>query len=236
MPKDKAQKKRKDEDSDSDSGPEDRGPDTKKLKKDRDDIDSFHIDGMKYLKVRTFKGKVLIDIREYYESGGDIRPGKKGSHIVPQFRIIIKALRYKPDIIAGNSAVQTVTSVLQAGFPKLLPAYNYCINHQLPLLGQHSALCADHNLTCVPSLSVTVILNQVMDRDFELGGEESDNLDNDVDHRNPSWASSTQDSHHVEFTGENRFEVPVPSISLSAAQWKKVVGLVDQVEEALKKV
>uniref|UniRef100_A0A1B6F020 Transcriptional coactivator p15 (PC4) C-terminal domain-containing protein n=1 Tax=Cuerna arida TaxID=1464854 RepID=A0A1B6F020_9HEMI len=77
MPKDKAQKKRKD-DSDSDSGPEDRGPDTKKLKKDKDDIDSFHIEGMKYLKVRTFKGKVLIDIREYYESNGDIRPGKKG--------------------------------------------------------------------------------------------------------------------------------------------------------------
>ncbi|XP_054278104.1 activated RNA polymerase II transcriptional coactivator p15 isoform X2 [Macrosteles quadrilineatus] len=52
--------------------------DSKKLKLDKDDIDSFHIEGMKYLKVRTFRGKVLIDIREYYDAGGDIRPGKKG--------------------------------------------------------------------------------------------------------------------------------------------------------------
>lgn len=53
-------------------------PQQKKPKLDRDDVASFHIEGMKYLKVRTFKGKVLIDIREYYEAGGDIKPGKKG--------------------------------------------------------------------------------------------------------------------------------------------------------------
>jgi Transcriptional Coactivator p15 (PC4) len=28
--------------------------------------------------VRTFKGKTLIDIREYYQSGAEMKPGKKG--------------------------------------------------------------------------------------------------------------------------------------------------------------
>uniref|UniRef100_A0A1B6KUG9 Transcriptional coactivator p15 (PC4) C-terminal domain-containing protein n=1 Tax=Graphocephala atropunctata TaxID=36148 RepID=A0A1B6KUG9_9HEMI len=90
MPKDKAEKKNKREQSDSDSGPEDRGPDTKKLKKDKDDIESFHIEGMKYLKVRTFKGKVFIDIREYYEANGDLKPGKKGiSLTAPQWKKVV---------------------------------------------------------------------------------------------------------------------------------------------------
>lgn len=61
----------------------------KKPKLDDDDVASFHIDGMKYLKVRQFKGKVLVDIREYYETGGDIRPGKKGTFINVVWTIIL---------------------------------------------------------------------------------------------------------------------------------------------------
>ena len=28
--------------------------------------------------MRTFNGKVLVDIREYYEDGGERKPGRKG--------------------------------------------------------------------------------------------------------------------------------------------------------------
>ncbi|KAG0410770.1 hypothetical protein HPB47_012119 [Ixodes persulcatus] len=46
-------------DSDSDSGPDD-------LAKKR------------YLTVREFKGRVMVDIREFYEdNNGDLKPGKK---------------------------------------------------------------------------------------------------------------------------------------------------------------
>ncbi|KAA0186083.1 RNA polymerase II transcriptional coactivator activated rna polymerase II transcriptional [Fasciolopsis buskii] len=36
--------------------------------------------GKKYVCVRQFKGRVFVDIREYYEdkSSGDLKPGKKG--------------------------------------------------------------------------------------------------------------------------------------------------------------
>jgi hypothetical protein len=36
------------------------------------------LDRNRQLKVREFRGKVLIDIREYYEKDGQLLPGKKG--------------------------------------------------------------------------------------------------------------------------------------------------------------
>lgn len=37
---------------------------------------------MRYVSVRDFKGKVLIDIREYWmNQDGEMKPGKKGNHI-----------------------------------------------------------------------------------------------------------------------------------------------------------
>uniref|UniRef100_H2ZF47 Activated RNA polymerase II transcriptional coactivator p15 n=1 Tax=Ciona savignyi TaxID=51511 RepID=H2ZF47_CIOSA len=33
---------------------------------------------MKFVDVRTFNGKVLIDIREHYQKDGEIKPGRKG--------------------------------------------------------------------------------------------------------------------------------------------------------------
>ena len=32
----------------------------------------------KFATVKKFKGKIYVDIREYYESGGEMKPGKKG--------------------------------------------------------------------------------------------------------------------------------------------------------------
>lgn len=39
----------------------------------------FQIGKMRYVSVRDFKGKVLIDIREYWmDQAGEMKPGKKG--------------------------------------------------------------------------------------------------------------------------------------------------------------
>ncbi|XP_075537224.1 single stranded-binding protein c31A [Dermacentor variabilis] len=77
-------------DSDSDSGPDDRNPPQKKGKaadnKGKSSTSSGgNEDGMfmlakkRYVSVREFRGKVMVDIREYYEDGnGDLKPGKKG--------------------------------------------------------------------------------------------------------------------------------------------------------------
>lgn len=41
---------------------------------------------MRYVSVRDFKGKVLIDIREYWmNQDGEMKPGKKGDLSVPAF-------------------------------------------------------------------------------------------------------------------------------------------------------
>lgn len=40
--------------------------------------------GKKLVKVREFKGKVYIDIREFYEKNGELLPGKKGISLTPE--------------------------------------------------------------------------------------------------------------------------------------------------------
>lgn len=41
------------------------------------------LEGKKLVKVREFKGKVYIDIREFYEKNGELLPGKKGISLNP---------------------------------------------------------------------------------------------------------------------------------------------------------
>ncbi|XP_043929376.1 activated RNA polymerase II transcriptional coactivator p15 [Protopterus annectens] len=51
---------------------------------DKDD-NMFQIGKMRYVSVREFKGKVLIDIREYWmDKDGDMKPGKKGISLSPE--------------------------------------------------------------------------------------------------------------------------------------------------------
>ncbi|XP_050090989.1 RNA polymerase II transcriptional coactivator [Anopheles aquasalis] len=82
MPKNKKQASS----SDSDSGPEDRNP-VKKAKpseggaagkSDPTDDGSIQLDKNRKITVREFKGKVYVDIREFYEKDGKQLPGKKG--------------------------------------------------------------------------------------------------------------------------------------------------------------
>lgn len=38
----------------------------------------FQLADRRKISVREFKGKVYVDIREFYESDGELKPGKKG--------------------------------------------------------------------------------------------------------------------------------------------------------------
>lgn len=46
---------------------------------------------MRYVSVRDFKGKVLIDIREYWmNQDGEMKPGKKGNVSEPAFVCMLR--------------------------------------------------------------------------------------------------------------------------------------------------
>ncbi|KAG8228861.1 hypothetical protein J437_LFUL008358 [Ladona fulva] len=84
MPKNKDKKKVSDSDS-SETSEEEKPPPTKKSKsattsaeKDENGDYSWQLEKMRYVKVREFHGKVYVDIREYYNANGDMKPGKKG--------------------------------------------------------------------------------------------------------------------------------------------------------------
>jgi hypothetical protein len=94
-------KKQLDSDSDSSDGPEDRNPPKKAKTEDSDDDAGgsskkgssgkknkagemqFEIEKTRFVTVRTFKGKTYIDIREFYDAGGELKPGKKGISLNP---------------------------------------------------------------------------------------------------------------------------------------------------------
>ena len=45
---------------------------------EKDNEVRIHLGKNKYVSVRKFNGKQIIDIREYYDKDGDTLPGKKG--------------------------------------------------------------------------------------------------------------------------------------------------------------
>ncbi|XP_030625107.1 SUB1 regulator of transcription a [Chanos chanos] len=49
------------------------------------DDNMFQIGKMRYVSVRDFKGKVLVDIREYWmDQEGEMKPGRKGISLNPE--------------------------------------------------------------------------------------------------------------------------------------------------------
>ncbi|CAH2076208.1 unnamed protein product, partial [Iphiclides podalirius] len=86
MPKNK--KKPESSSSDSDDGPVDRNPPAEKKAKmgsrTEDKEPTWVLQGKKLVKVREFKGKVYVDVREFYEKNGEMLPGKKGISLTPE--------------------------------------------------------------------------------------------------------------------------------------------------------
>lgn len=45
---------------------------------DGDEEHSWSLGKNRFVKLREFKGKYYVDIREFYNADGDLKPGKKG--------------------------------------------------------------------------------------------------------------------------------------------------------------
>lgn len=43
-----------------------------------EDENSWSLGKNRFLKVREFKGKFYVDIREFYDDNGEMKPGRKG--------------------------------------------------------------------------------------------------------------------------------------------------------------
>ncbi|XP_053789367.1 activated RNA polymerase II transcriptional coactivator p15-like isoform X1 [Vidua chalybeata] len=66
------------------TGESSKGAASSKQSSDRDE-NMFQIGKMRYVSVRDFKGKVLIDIREYWmDQEGEMKPGRKGISLNPE--------------------------------------------------------------------------------------------------------------------------------------------------------
>ncbi|XP_065177304.1 activated RNA polymerase II transcriptional coactivator p15-like [Sycon ciliatum] len=47
-------------------------------KKTKSENDFFELSGKRRLSISEFRGKLLVDIREFYEADGEMKPGRKG--------------------------------------------------------------------------------------------------------------------------------------------------------------
>ncbi|XP_016338924.1 activated RNA polymerase II transcriptional coactivator p15-like [Sinocyclocheilus anshuiensis] len=66
------------------SGETSKGSSASKSSSSKND-NMFQIGKMRYVSVRDFKGKVLIDIREYWmDQEGEMKPGRKGISLNPE--------------------------------------------------------------------------------------------------------------------------------------------------------
>ncbi|XP_077298562.1 single stranded-binding protein c31A [Arctopsyche grandis] len=95
--------------SDSDDGPVDRNPPPSKKAKassgarTEDKEPTWVLQKNKLVKVREFKGKTYVDIREFYEKNGELLPGKKGISLpVDLWRKLLTLTDEINDAISAN--------------------------------------------------------------------------------------------------------------------------------------
>lgn len=78
MPKSKAYLSSTDSDSDNQQPKKKQKKPASKAGSSEENQNMFDLTKMKFATVSEFKGKKYVNIREYYEKDGDLRPGKKG--------------------------------------------------------------------------------------------------------------------------------------------------------------
>lgn len=67
------------------SGESSKGSAAAKQSSSSQEDNMFQIGKMRYVSVRDFKGKVLIDVREYFmDNQGEMKPGRKGISLNPE--------------------------------------------------------------------------------------------------------------------------------------------------------
>ena len=50
----------------------------------------FQLSKMRYVNVTVFNGRKMVNIREYYDKDGDLRPGKKGKTVLINDQIMLQ--------------------------------------------------------------------------------------------------------------------------------------------------
>ncbi|XP_067410735.1 activated RNA polymerase II transcriptional coactivator p15-like isoform X1 [Emydura macquarii macquarii] len=66
---------------------------------DSEEEGMFQIGKMRYVRVSCFKGKVLVDIREFYiDKDGDSKPGRKDEFLSTWFALRTLNMVYPPEI------------------------------------------------------------------------------------------------------------------------------------------
>ena len=56
-------------------------PSTSSKSKKSEEDEGWHLGNNRFVKVREFRGKIYVDIREFYEKDGEMKPGKKGEDL-----------------------------------------------------------------------------------------------------------------------------------------------------------
>uniref|UniRef100_A0A8D9FJS2 RNA polymerase II transcriptional coactivator n=1 Tax=Cacopsylla melanoneura TaxID=428564 RepID=A0A8D9FJS2_9HEMI len=67
-----------------------------KMKEEEEGVyKSWQLDNTRFVKVKEYRGKLYVDIREHYEKNGQMLPGKKGIQLsLLQFKVLYFNIRH----------------------------------------------------------------------------------------------------------------------------------------------
>ncbi|KAJ9648952.1 hypothetical protein H2201_002031 [Coniosporium apollinis] len=73
------------------------------MQKDDNGDEFWEISGKRRVTISTFKGKSMVNIREYYEAGGKMLPGKKGITMsIEQYNAVVELLPEIETVLTGR--------------------------------------------------------------------------------------------------------------------------------------